>query len=84
MRISKAKHPFSVLVLGAISKKGASKLLIFNGIMDSKFYQEKILLDLLIPFISQKFPDGHRFQQDNDPKHTSKSTCAFMKSNNIN
>ena len=23
----------------------------------------------LVPFIQRHYPDGHRFQQDNDPKH---------------
>lgn len=29
------------------------------------------------------FPDGHRFQQDNDPKHVSKSTIAWLRENNV-
>ena len=30
------------------------------------------------------FPDDHRFQQDNDPKHTSKATQKFMDENCVN
>ena len=82
--VPKAKHPFSVMVWGGISKRGATNLLIFNGIMDSIFYQDYILQANLIPFIQQQYPNGHRFMQDNDPKHTSKATKQFMLVNGIN
>ena len=31
----------------------------------------EILKKGLFPFVRSKFPDGHKFQQDNDPKHCS-------------
>lgn len=53
--------------------------------MDSTFYVENILRDTLVPFIQSKFGnDGHRFQQDNNPKHTSKLSKQFMDENQIN
>ena len=82
--VPKPKHPYSVMVWGGISRRGATSLVIFNGIMKSPFYQEQILKGALMPFIQQNFPDHHRFMQDNDPKHTSKSTQAFMEENQIN
>ena len=39
---------------------------------------------LMLPFISSTFPNGHRFQQDNDPKHTSKLAKQFYQSNAVN
>ena len=79
-----AKHPYSVMVWAGISKRGPTSLLIFHGIMKSEFYQDEILEETLLPFIVEKYPDSHCFQQDNDPKHTSRSTAAFMEDRNIN
>ena len=79
----KPKNPFSFMVWGGISKKGPTPLVIFNGIMDSEFYQQAILKDSLMPFINREYPDSHRLFQDNDPKHTSKSTAKFMEENGI-
>ena len=41
--------------------------------MRSQFYVEAILRDTLVPFVEERFPNGYRFQQDNDPKHKSKN-----------
>ncbi|KAK2556913.1 hypothetical protein P5673_021131 [Acropora cervicornis] len=38
--------------------------------MDAELYTEHILKNTLLLFIRDKFTDGHRFQQDNDPKNT--------------
>ena len=83
-RIAKAKHPYSTMVWGGISKRGATPLLIFNGIMDSQFYQQSILKNAFLPFVKVAYPTHHRLWQDNDPKHTSKSTKQFMEENGIN
>ena len=40
--------------------------------MKKEFYVQSILKDTLLPFVAETFPDGHRFQQDNDPKHKSR------------
>ena len=76
-------HLLQVHVWGAISRRGPAPLAIFEGTMDSQFYQD-LLKNHLLPFIADSFPDGHRFQQDNDPKHVSKATIAWLKENNVN
>ena len=63
---------------GAISRRGPTSIAIFEGIMDSTFYQE-ILRRKLLPFIRDKYPEGHRFQQD-----VSRSTRQWLEDNNVN
>ena len=62
--------------------KGASSLVIFSENLTAIRYG-KILETALIPFIRSKFPYQHRFQQDNDPTHTSHYVQDFLKSRNI-
>ena len=80
----KPKHPHEVHVWAVISKRGPTKLLIFEGTMDAKFFVSEILTNGLLPFIKSAYPHGHRFQQDNNPKHTSRLTRTFMEENDIN
>ena len=82
--MGKPKHPYKVHVWGWISKRDTATLAIFGGIMESDFFCKEILQWSLLPFIHKTFPDDHRFQQDNDPKHTSKATQKFMDKNCVN
>ena len=81
-RKPKPKHPLKVHVWAGISRRGATKISIFDGIMDADLYCN-ILEATLLPFIRGKLPD-HRFMQDNDPKHTSRRAKAFFEEKNIN
>ena len=78
----KPKHPIKVHVWGGISRSGATKICIFDGIMDADLFCS-ILETTLVPFISEKLPD-HHFKQDNDPKHTSRQAQAFFEEHEIN
>lgn len=82
--LPKPKHPLKVHVWAAISRRGPSKITIFDGIMEKEFFTKSILRDNLLPFIKERFPDSHRFQQDNDPKHRSNMAKQFMEENGIN
>lgn len=79
------KHPVKVHVWAGISKKGATKVCIFEGIMAAPLYCQ-ILEKTLLPFIREKFhpPNVHRFMQDNDPKHTSRAAQHFFANHGIN
>ena len=45
--------------------------------MNAELYVE-ILRTTLLPFLSSKFPMGHRLMQDNDPKHVSNLAKQFF------
>lgn len=81
-RKPKPKHPLKVHVWAGISRHGATKICIFEGIMLADLYCD-ILRSHLIPFINEKLPN-HRFMQDNDPKHTSRVARTFFEENEIN
>ena len=77
------KHAVKVRVWAGISKRGATKICIFYQIMDAVVYVD-IMKEFLIPFLTAKFPDGHRFMQDNDPKHTSWHAQPFLEEQDVN
>ena len=79
----KPKHPPKVHVWAGISKRGATAIVIFTGTLTSTRYCD-ILQDALLPFITNVFPDGHRYQQDNDPKHTSNYTKDYLAKHSVN
>ena len=46
--------------------------------MDANLYTD-ILNQFLVPFVQTVYPHGHKFMQDNDPKHTSRHSKIFLK-----
>ena len=80
----KPKHPVKVHVWAGISKQGATQICIFTGVLDAVSYCN-ILEQTLIPFTNRVFPNSnYRFQQDNDPKHTSTYAQNFYIQKGIN
>ena len=76
-------HEASIHIIGAISRRGRSKLFIFHGSLNSNDTQ--YLGDqFLLPFIRTKFPDHHNLYIDGAGHHTSDSTMRYFYRNNIN
>ena len=71
-----------VNVWAGISRRGATKV-VFTGTLTATRYVD-ILEMSLVPFLNKHYTDGHRFQQDNDPKHTSRYAQWWIAENNIN
>ena len=78
----RAKHPAKIHIWGGISMRGATRLIMFKGNMNAIRYG-KIVEAGLVPFVRAIFPDGHRLQQDNDPKHCSKYIKRLFKFHDI-
>lgn len=53
----KSRHPFEVHIGASISKRSATPMLIFTGIMRKEFYIEKILPNVLLPVTQRAFSD---------------------------
>ena len=60
------KHPVKVHIWGGISCQGATKIVIFTGIMNAIWYGQ-ILSTSLLPFIRKCYPEGHCLQQHKTP-----------------
>lgn len=79
----KPKHPAKIHVWCGISKRGATKIVLFKSNMTATRYTQ-ILDAALVPFINSVFPAGHRLYQDNDPKHTSRWAQWYFSEKEIN
>ena len=67
----------SVMVWGCFSHAGVGKLVKVNGILEQKQYHS-ILQRHAIPSGVSLIGRGFIFQQDNDPKHTSKLCARYL------
>ncbi len=71
----------SVMVWGCFAASGPGRFAIIDGAMNSALYQ-KIVKENVRPSVCDlKRKHIWVMQQDNDPKHTSKSTTEWLKKN---
>lgn len=72
----------SIMVWGCMSSAGVGLLERVDGIMNAEKYVD-ILRRGLLPSVPGRFPGKlqYIFQQDNDPKHTSKRATEWIKEN---
>jgi len=76
-RIPKEKK--KIFAWGGFWKRGKTNLFCFQGIMDGPFYVK--ILEKHLPEIRRMLGSRWQFQQDNDPKHTSRVAKSFLKEN---
>lgn len=77
------KHPDKIMVWGAISSHGTSRLYIVEGMMNSAKYIN-MLERRLLPQIKDWYGDGKCiYQQDSAPCHTAKRVYAWLRQNKI-
>lgn len=62
---------------------GTTQVVVFTRTLTATRYVD-ILEAALIPFLDTVFPDGHWFQQDNDPKHTSYYARDYIEEKGVN
>ncbi|KAK3557302.1 hypothetical protein QTP70_026615 [Hemibagrus guttatus] len=73
----------SVMVWGCFAASGPGRLAVINGTKNSAVYQ-KILKENVRPSVCDlKLKRTWVLQQDNDPKHTNKSTSEWLKKNKM-
>ena len=70
-------------VWAGISSRGRTGICIFEGVMKADLFIE-ILDKTLLPFINGVYADGHKFMQDNDPKHAANKTKDWLQEHSIN
>ena len=76
------KHGTSAMVWGCFSALGTGPIHKIDGIMDSFVYKD-IMEDVMLPHAEWEMPLKWIFQQENDPKHTSKVVKQWFKDKNI-
>lgn len=73
----------NVMVWGCFSRSGTGPIIQVQGKMD-RFQYKEILENTMLPFAEDEMPLRWIFQQDNDPKHSSKLVKEWFGSKNIN
>ena len=80
--VPKYKHEYSLHVLGGISRRGRTDLMIFTGKLNAIGFIAHCN-EFLLPFIVEHYVDGHSVHMDNAPWHTSNDTIAYIEENDI-
>ena len=79
---SQTKTPHEGSCLGGDKPERTNRNLHFWGHHGQRIYVQ-ILEATLLPFIRDVYHGGHKFMQDNDPKHASKYAKAWMEDNDV-
>ena len=80
---AKYKHTASVHVLGGISRRGATQLMIFTSHFNARGFQY-LGNSFIVPFVNQVFPEYHRLHLDNASFHCCATSVEWLQNNNLN
>lgn len=72
----------NIMVWGCFSWQGVGPIHLIDGIMDRHVYKN-ILQTVMLPYADDNMPLLWKFQQDNDPKHSSKTVKEWFQQNNV-
>ena len=73
----------TVLLWGCFASNGVGEMEIIEGKMNALKYQNILFRNLLRRAITLQLESKFTFQQDNDPKHKTKSTQKWFQDNSI-
>ena len=71
------------MLWGCFASNGVGEMEIIEGKMNALKYQDILSRNLLRSAIALQLGSKFTFQQDNDPKHTAKSTQKWFQDNSI-
>ena len=74
----------SIMIWGCFSVKGVGKISVIDGKINAPKYKQILQENLMSSVESLELPSDYIFQQDNDLKHTAKSTKKWLSENNVN
>lgn len=72
----------NIMVWGCFSWNGVGPIFRIEDTM-TKFEYKNILENIMLPYAEDNMPLIWRFQQDNDPKHSSKLVSAWLMDHNV-
>jgi len=72
----------NIMVWGSFSWYGVGPLFWIKETMTQNHYVQ-ILQNIMLPYAEEEMPLNWKFQQDNDPKHTSRMAKRWFQENNV-
>ena len=72
------------MIWGCFSAKSVGKISAIDSKMNVQKYKQILQENFMSSVESLELPSDYVFQQDNDPKHTAKSTKKWSSENDVN